>query len=628
MKIKKATTLCFALLFLFSSTACTIQRHTTAIATVQRINDIPRLFINGQLSTANMFFVNGDIDAREIYQDEIRKMPESLNHMYSTNYNINYKENPDQEECYYYLKYRLDTILQADPEAKILLRISITTRDYPGASNETTETGTEYYTSLASDLWFHDAIMRTKKTVEFIRNHPTYAAAVYGYHLDHVEWYSRSGIDCCPEMLEKFTEWRNERYQENSGITVLPPSDSQQTDYSDFFNELTAIRIEELAKVIKDTSNNENIVTAFYGYYLSLPDRNSGHLCMKRLLDSPYIDGFSSPVSYSDRYATEAACCAYMGATGTVINAGKLWISESDIRTYLGANDGLGPLQSIDAICSSLQKQIGMSMIYQTSMYPMELLGTGWYNDKSVLDCYGDLNSFYLHYIKTVQQPSKIEVAFVIDESAMRSNIYKHPSHSDTLIAAHSAGISFTLIEMNDLLEGKANDYKAYFFLTPWRLSEEEITVLQDILHKDHKLSVFMNRFGQLSIEEITRLTGITEFDPKRETVAKMGNYTTFFFPFETLNDVDITYLLEEYSTAHIFCDSQENLCANDTFIMINARNNKTKTIHLPKNCDVYDYFSKTWYTNTDTVQLSLTTGQTAWLFYGEKEQIQKIISG
>ena len=63
---------------------------------------------------------------------------------------------------------------------------------------------------------------------------------------------------------------------------------------------MTAKAVEHFAKVVKECVNNEQIVGTFYGYNAFVGDYLWGTHGLRHIIESPYIDFFSSPCCYDD----------------------------------------------------------------------------------------------------------------------------------------------------------------------------------------------------------------------------------------------------------------------------------------------------------------------------------------
>lgn len=715
------------------TTATTTQNTTTTTGTstpepaepvkaeVRVVNGAPRLYINGEMTTGNLFFMNGDTlsTSADIYTSEIGYASAGGIHIYSTIYNVNYRMALDGSNTLKYnnLNRILDNILEADPQAKIMLRLSVYASPdlYDDGPAVFGDGSTSANVTMASDAWEEDTNERIRDLIAYIRSVPKYAASVYGYHLDNREWfpdYFTVGPDISESNSAKFREWLREKYGTDAALQaawgstsytlsnatvpadlpvnssadnylLLDDTDQRFIDYNRYWSELTADRIESFAKTIKEATNNESIVVSFYGYYFEQYHATTGHWDFSSLLESPYLDGFASPTSYMDRNAGKSpanATSGFMTTADTVARAGKLWIMESDERTFINRTSQpqdttiYPPLQTIDDIMSVHKREMGIAAIHSTTMYPMDLSGVGWYDAEEIWLNFGQLDQSLLQYISAQKSRSTFDVALVVDEKASAvvgsASGLSSQSLAQSMLNIYRAGVSFGLVELNDLLNGKADDYKVYIFVNPYALTSDEVNTLTNVLHKDNKTAVYMYSFGNLSAADAKKLTGmditttnttashsirLTEQNKISglETIGgctgnpkvECGGYTTLLgtysdgsagFALYEGNGYNSIFLgsnqlssdniraLARYGGANIFSESDDVLVANQNMLIISANKNGSKTLNFDEAVDVYDYFTDTWYMDVTTVTLrGFIKGDTSWVFYGDREDIE-----
>ena len=693
-------------------------------AQVKTVNGMPRLFIDGKVSTGNMFFVNGDQGASaKIYESQIRYAKEAGLHLYSTNANINYtyKESTDRNLVFASLRSRLQTILNADPDAKIMLRVAVgpMAASSFGQDDAAVYSGTKSgNASLASDVWFAEAEKRLMEMIAYIRNSPEFADHVYAYHLENWEWFDPNftvSPDTSPTNSRKFREWLKNKYgtdaklqaawgqgytlseaqvpedlplNSTTGDTVmLKATDSRYTDYLDYWNWLTASRIEQLAKAVKQASSNENLALAFYGYYFEQYHATTGHWAFDKLLNSPYLDGFASPTSYMDRgfgRNSALATSGYMTTADTVTRAGKLWYMESDQRTFINRTDRefnvdddapLPGLKTIEDIQEVHKREVGMAMIHGTCLYPMDLAGLGWYDYDDIWTNFMGLDAAYAAYAQALKKQPSFDVALVVDEKAQCAvgspAALSSVSLAQMMLEIYRSGLSFSLVEMQDVLNGKADDCSMYVFANPYRLSSADIDALSKKLHTGNKTSVFLYSLGTASSADMKKLTGmemetinqvkshaiqltsqtkIPGLDVPRGLTANpltvvQGSYTTAL---GTYADGSVGYALYEgtnyrsvflgshFASAQtlraiaktggvqVYMDGNDVLNANDTMLMFSASSAGSRTVRFGEKTDVYDYFTGKWYTGVTSVTFeNMKAGQVKWLFFGKKAEIQ-----
>ncbi|MHB8963728.1 MAG: hypothetical protein ACYC5K_11310 [Saccharofermentanales bacterium] len=463
----------------------------------------------------------------------------------------------------------LDAMIAGDPDGFALVRVNVgkyfNTSSYPDSEIvKYVQTRADYnpMVSIASDTWFEQAKTMLKETVAYIRKDPLYSKHVMGYHIECGEWFQymfrENGLDISPANSRKFREWLKIKYSTNAALrsawanqlvsldTVTVPedlpgnlsgkpetltlmlktTDQKYIDYLDYIGDLVSSRIEGLAAVIKDASNDENIVIAFYGYLFELADPQSGHFSLEKLLKSDNIDGFSSPECYLDRNVGElfpkqpaGSTGAYMTAVDSVQRAGKLWFVESDQRTYINRYGAatehdayLVPAESVSEIVEIAKRDVGSNMIRGAAIWFMDLWAVGWLDEQEIWDNNGKLADLYQAYAGAQKGIPKLDVAFVVDEKAM--SLVSQPTDSAWHFLSYQrydfyrAGISWGMYTIQDLLNNRIKDAKVIFVLTPFRLSTPNVAKIKAAAAG--RTIVFSYGFGSTSAADILSLTGMT----------------------------------------------------------------------------------------------------------------------
>ena len=176
--------------------------------------------------------------------------------------------------------------------------------------------------SFASDAYRREAKRMLGKFIEHIKNAP---------YSDHI-----FGIQIAGGMTEEFLSFDrkgNDGKRAREMFAAEYPNGSE-IDYRRFLSRMTAEAVEDLAKFTKESTGFSMVVGAFYGYVFETVSWKSGHHSLRKLIDSPYIDFFASPISYVNRknqgrswfiMTPQAGHCAH----------GKIYLGECDVRTFL-----------------------------------------------------------------------------------------------------------------------------------------------------------------------------------------------------------------------------------------------------------------------------------------------------
>ena len=236
-------------------------------------------------------------------------------------------------------------ILAVCPDAFIFPRINMTMPkkwiiDHTSETVDTVNGGRRE--SLYSDIYLRDAKSLLFTLVDHIRNED-YSYAISGYQLcggTTQEWFHHDLSGSFSEMgLEKFSRWMTEKYGA-SEISLTKETlrrdffNEEVSRYCEFAGEMTAKTVEYFSKALKEYIGYSQIVGVFYGYNAFVCDPLWGHHGMRFIIDSPYIDFFSSPCAY-DNNRSLGTDWGDMTAGESLKVHGKLYFTECDIRTHL-----------------------------------------------------------------------------------------------------------------------------------------------------------------------------------------------------------------------------------------------------------------------------------------------------
>lgn len=240
----------------------------------------------------------------------------------------------------------VNDILAQCPDALIFPRIYISMPRHWVKSNpyETVVTPIgDRRESLFSDAFRQEGTKLLLTLADHIRS-SEYADNIAGWQLSGgltQEWMHMDFFGSFSDMgLKKFAEWLKVQYN-ITDAPVLTKDDLNSTKpnrfvsyYGEFCSQEVAKTIDHFAKAIKEHINNEQIVGVFYGYNAFVNDYLLGLHGLRFIIDSPYIDFFSSPCCYDgNRYL--GIDRGDMVPCESVKAHGKLYFVECDIRTHL-----------------------------------------------------------------------------------------------------------------------------------------------------------------------------------------------------------------------------------------------------------------------------------------------------
>ena len=408
------------------------------------------------------------------------------------------KDDPDYSEFDNIVRI----ILSDCPDALIFPRINIAMPRKWISENpyECVETPTGMRESLASEKFLKDGSELLRKLVQHIRL-SDYADRVAGYQICGgitQEWMHHDLFGSFSEMgLDKFSKWMYTKYGiENADV----PSRETFTKgvvnnttrrYIEFSNEIAASAINYFAKELKSYINDEQIVGAFYGYSAFVGNSLYGLHGLNHIIDSPYVDFFSSPCAY-DNVRRLGVDWGDMIPVDSLKLHGKLAFIECDIRTYLtrrlhdsrpgiyseefyGLTDDngnktvwCGP-ETRELSVSAIRKAFAHQLTKSSGVWWFDMWGR-WYHDDAIMREIEMMKEIVDASInKDNKNYPKSEVVVFVDEKAYANIPYSNPldrTVTDVRRTMGNTGIPFDLCMVEDF-NSVINRYKAAIFTAP-----------------------------------------------------------------------------------------------------------------------------------------------------------------
>jgi len=277
------------------------------------------------------------------------------------------------------------------------------------------------------------------------------------------------------------------RLRAELGLFRNPATQRELFDFTEFQQIAMLEAIENVASVIKSSTEKPTLVLAFYGYLFELPGcqrgiGESGHLALGRLLRSQVIDGVIDITSYNDRGV--AGSGALMTPVESILAHGKLLVTEDDSRTHLSSpNAGYERTTNLQETIWSQSRNLLRSLIHNGYTWKFDLYGQGWFNDQKIWDALGRVSSAYA---SVPPKPYTSDIAVIVDEKsffALKPGIeLTKPLISDFRAQISRTGMADpTWWLLEDWLAGYVPKTKLTIFLNAFYLtaSEREAIVKQ-----------------------------------------------------------------------------------------------------------------------------------------------------
>lgn len=354
--------------------------------------------------------------------------------------------------------------------------------------------------SFCSDLFLRDGAELLKTLVSHIRS-ADYSGRIAGYQLcggTTQEWFHYDCFGSFSGMgLKKFSEWMRGKYGiENPIIPERKDFESgilteSVSKFGAFCCETASKTAQHFAKILKEYINNEQIVGVFYGYNAFVNDYLWGTHGLRHIIDSPYIDFFSSPCCY-DGNRNLGIDWGDMIPVNSLKLHGKLCFIECDIRTHLTRrmqesrpdeypDDILlltdsqgnktvwsGP-DTLELSVSAIRKAFAHQLTKGSGIWWFDMWG-GWYHDERImaeLEKMKTISEFSIN--KNSDDYPSAETVLFIDERAYANIARGNPlrdSVNITRVAMGNTGIPFDLCMVEDAPK-VLRKYHAAIFTAP-----------------------------------------------------------------------------------------------------------------------------------------------------------------
>lgn len=270
----------------------------------------------------------------------------------------------------------------------IIPRITLHNGPRPGQAQVYHEGGSELrdFASPASKPWRQGASATLRRLVQHLeKKHGDHILGCHvGCQCAYMEWFydwSWKYVPCFEEPFrEAFAEWAQAKYQTVEALrqawgqpevtfdTIRVPSMQErltgklgafrdprlqrfEIDFAEYMQVCPADYLEECARIVKEETKGQKLAVFFYGYLYEVAGFGggpavSGHLRLRRVLNSPYVDVLCSPISYQlDRGS--GGIGAFMAPVDSVQAHGKLWFNEDDHRNHLVEKEDIGQTDNL-----------------------------------------------------------------------------------------------------------------------------------------------------------------------------------------------------------------------------------------------------------------------------------------
>ncbi len=447
-------------------------------------------------------------------------------------------------------------VLDADPQAYFMPHIGVTGPQWWQKAHPEElcqfENGTKGPTSFASERWRRDMGDDLRRLIAYLRKAP-YADRILGYMFFNgytAEWqmwgtWEASRDDYSQPALRAFRAFLAKRYGTDArlraawndpqvtlptatlpnwsarrpgGPQVLrdPQSERRAVDFYEFISNMDADALLYVARIVREATAGKALVGTYYAYLTAhgINQQDSGHLAARRVFDSPDIDFLMSPPNYYYRCPGEAG--TFMSATDSLRLRGKLWLDESDHRTFLtDPSAGYGRADTLEETRGVFWREFVEVLTKRAAVSWFDMSG-GWFSHPRLLADVGRAGRIMAESLprRKAFQP---EICVLVDPQSfywMRSTTANAALDVYQVAIMPQAGAAWDFCLLDDLCAGRLPDYKLYVFLNAFYVDPARREAIHAKLKRNGATALFAYAPGYLgphgaSLPAMAALSGI-----------------------------------------------------------------------------------------------------------------------
>ena len=319
-----------------------------------------------------------------------------------------------------------------------------------------------------------------------------------------------------PDRIERLrTDW----------FTFRSPRRAQTADYYQAFSERIESCVIAICEAIKRGTNGECIAGSHLGAFLD--NGFHGYIyhqaainMVRRALEHPAVDTFTSPASYENRVPGGDATS--MMPAGSMALHGKLIFQDQDTRTCLVSDEyrkgfTLGAIAAdMPETVGVLKRDFGHLLIRGYGLW-WHAMVQGMYDHPEISECIARLSAIAKRSLE-LPRGTADGVAMIVDEES----VY-HQECANRLIYPmlyyqrqhcwSRSGVAWNVFLHNDLGDPRMPDHKLYYFLNTFYLTDEEIETIERKVKRNGATVIWSYAPGiqspdGVSLERVERLTG------------------------------------------------------------------------------------------------------------------------
>jgi hypothetical protein len=324
---------------------------------------------------------------------------------------------------------------------------------------------------------------------------------------------------------------RPERFAGVHQITFRDPAKEMHViDFYQFYNEIIPETIDFFASVVKNATNRQKVVGAFYAYmYEFAGDPESGHMAVEKLLQSENVDFIVVTASYGQRMLGKGGSILRSPHTSLVLHD-KLWFEDNDNVSFLfpqvskrigdaeweRSKEVLAATNNAEETKWIYQRGAGFTLGNGLHQSFFDLHG-GYFDNPQIMADVKDLYGVF-ERSKDQDRSSCSEILVIADERStlyctLRSNLLGQNLY-DPPYRLIKCGAPYDSVYVNDLALLDTSKYKLFIVLNAYHMTDNQVELVNDKLYRPGKTILWSYTPGlfkenQILPERVSAVTGM-----------------------------------------------------------------------------------------------------------------------
>lgn len=313
----------------------------------------------------------------------------------------------------------------------------------------------------------------------------------------------------------------------------LPQKDQFVMDFNRCMAVVTSDAIIRFCQTIKRVSGGKLLTGAYYGYYNQIAQsrwaQHSGHWALSRVLASDAVDMLHAPTSYNDRGPGGPA--GFMVPDASLRQAGKVFVTESDIRTIYASQSGFGKCLTLGETLAVFVREAAACLSHGVAFRYYDF-SNGWvFRDQRFCDMARALMGAEREVSEAkpkIADPANA-IAVVVSENGMEHVTYKSTLNAHGIVSQYKqlpqTGVSFASY-FTPGLENIPLEHRLWFFENPFKLSAEDYAYIRKNIVVPGNTVIFamgvdVIQHDRFSAEHMQELTGMAFLTETKKTVSE-----------------------------------------------------------------------------------------------------------